>query len=237
MMKGKAGSLPSMPTQYRLLIGLGLVIIVLAVIQYRVDRSVFQRFLGNLNPVIAVFLIVSLGGVLISLFVSRGWFAIYSAPSLSALILPFGLAILLAVVMAIMDTRIVFPEDMNVAFPQSLLFYPVIGYVAEIVFHLLPVAILLLSLTTVFRGFDFSNAVWLIFVLVALIEAVYQASGVSSDKPLWAVVYVGVHLFVFNMLQLSVFKHHGFIPMYAVRLAYYVIWHLLWGHFRLDILF
>jgi len=46
-----------------------------------------------------------------------------------------------------------------------------------------------------------------------------------------------VHVFVINIIGLLLFRRHGFIMMYLFRLMYYFLWHILWGHLRLSILF
>ena len=48
---------------------------------------------------------------------------------------------------------------------------------------------------------------------------------------------MGLHLFVFGMIQLSLFKRYGFVAMYTCRLAYYAVWHIIWGYLRLQLLF
>ena len=40
-----------------------------------------------------------------------------------------------------------------------------------------------------------------------------------------------------ELCQLLIFKRCDFVTMYALRLAYYDIWHLAWGHVRLELLF
>ena len=57
------------------------------------------------------------------------------------------------------------------------------------------------------------------------------------DFPVWATAGVWINLFLFNIYQLRAFKNYGFISMYVCRIFYYLIWHILWGHFRLDVLF
>jgi hypothetical protein len=39
------------------------------------------------------------------------------------------------------DSRGVFPRYLNLEFPHSLLFYPSIAYVVEIIFHILPLSL------------------------------------------------------------------------------------------------
>ena len=76
---------------------------------------------------------------------------IYEKENLTAALQWSSLAALLGIVMILVDTKIIFSADMNVLFPESLLFYPAIGFLVEIVFHVLPLAGLLLVLNSL-RG-------------------------------------------------------------------------------------
>jgi hypothetical protein len=45
------------------------------------------------------------------------------------------------------------------------------------------------------------------------------------------------HILAINLAGLFLFRRFGFLPMYALRLFYYLIWHILWGYLRLSVLF
>jgi hypothetical protein len=51
------------------------------------------------------------------------------------------------------------------------------------------------------------------------------------------VAYVGLHIFLIGLVQLLLFTRYDFITMYTFRLSYYAIWHILWGHLRLNLIF
>jgi hypothetical protein len=57
------------------------------------------------------------------------------------------------------------------------------------------------------------------------------------NDPLWFTIYIAIHLFVFTITQLIIFKNHDLLSMFGFRLAYYMIWHIVWGYLRLDLLF
>jgi hypothetical protein len=40
-----------------------------------------------------------------------------------------------------------------------------------------------------------------------------------------------------NLCQLLIFRRYDFISMYTFRIAYYMLWHVLWGYARLRLLF
>ncbi len=138
-------------SQYQIFIGLSIVVIVLTGILYFSDNLLFQRFIGGINPLIASFFIVFLGVISLSFLLSKGWFAIYKKENLKGLFRRSSLAALFALItILVVDLKVPFPADMNVLFPESLLFYLAIGFFVEILFHVLPLSILLISLTSIF---------------------------------------------------------------------------------------
>jgi hypothetical protein len=141
--------------------------------------------------------------------------------------------------MILVDLKVVFPPDINVLFPESVLFYPAMGFFAEILFHVLPLSVLLFSLTSIFRNLSYENIVWICILIVALLEPIYHTipMGSSNRYPLWAIVYVGLHVFLINLTQLLIFRRYDFISMYSFRLVYYLFWHIGWGYLRLRLLF
>lgn len=80
--------------------------------------------------------------------------------------------------------------------------------------------------------------IWACLLAVALLEPVYQAMWSASNQlPLWAAVYVVLHVFLINLSELIIFRRYDFISMYAFRLVYYLFWHIGRGYARLKILF
>jgi len=224
--------------QYLVLISLSLGVAGLTGILYLRNNLFLQSYIGSFNPLIAIVLIILLGITLLCFLLSRRWFAIYRGEALRGLSFSFGLAALFALVIILVDLKVVFPDDLNVAFPDSLLFYPAIGYVVEILFHVLPLSFLLIFLTSLSKNLGYRRVVWLCLLIVSLLEPIYQTMLSSSRQyPLWTTGYVGLHLFLFNFLQLLTFKRYDFVSMYSFRLAYYIVWHIVWGHVRLRLLF
>lgn len=225
--------------QYQVIVALSIAVVGLAGIIYFSDDLLFQRFIGRTNPLLAFLLINCLGVVLLSFLLSRGWFAIYKKENLRRLFCSSVLAVLFASITILVDLKVVFPADMNVLFPESLLFYPAIGFLVEILFDVLPLSVLLISLTSIFKNVSSKNITWISIFIVSLLEPIYQTApmGSSNHYPLWAVVYVGLHLFLFNLFQLLIFERYDFISMYSVRLVYYMLWHIGWGYVRLKLLF
>jgi hypothetical protein len=223
--------------QYQILIGLSFGIAGLALSLYLGDRYIFQRFLGNTDPLITISFIILLSIILLSFFLSQRWFKIYSNTSPKQLLLPFSLAVPLAAGIILVDYKVLFPEDLNILFPESLLFYPAIAYVAEVIFHLLPLSLLIILATSLFKEADHNSTIWLCILIVALLEPVFQTVGFLGKYPSWAVVYVFLHVLAINLIQLGLFKRYDFISMYAFRVVYYILWHIIWGRIRLELLF
>ena len=223
--------------------GLYLLIAALALLStaalYLRGSTLYAAFFGRFNPLVVVLLTSLLGFWLLTILMRRGWFAIYQAQTMPAgLLVAAVLAVLFAALMILFDARIVLPEDVNRPFPHSLLFYPSIGFVVEVLFHLLPLTLLLLLLTAVFPGLPFQRIIWPVILLVALLEPLFQTMfGFIAPYPTWVTYFIAAHIFLINVTQLALFKRYDFVTMYAFRLVYYFFWHILWGVIRLRILF
>lgn len=233
------GSTSGNGLQYWAYTCLSLGVIGFAGILYFSNKLLFQRFLGRANPLIAFLIVIILGFALLSILLSQKWFGIYEIESLNGLLRYANLAALLGIIMILVDTRIIFSADMNILFPESLLFYPVIGFLAEILFHVLPLTILLATLNLILKNVNSETIILISIPIVALLEPIYQTMDMASSKqfPLWAVIYVGVHIFLFNLFQLLIFKKYDFVSMYSFRLVYYMFWHIGWGYLRLRLIF
>jgi hypothetical protein len=225
-------------SQYQVFMGLSIVIVVLTGILYFSDNLLFPRFIGTINPLTASFFIVLLGVISLCFLLSRGWFTIYKKENLNGVFHRSGLAALFALItILVVDLNVPFPADMNVLFPESLFFYPAIGFFVEILFHVLPLSLLLISLTSIFKNMSHEKIIWICIFIVSLLEPIYQTMTMFSKSPLWAAVIVLLNLFLFNLAQLLIFRRYDFISMYSFRLVYYMIWHIVWGYIRLKLLF
>ena len=141
---------------------------------------------------------------------------------------------MLAVLIVIADFVIRYPQDINVPFPQALLFCPAVGFMAEIMFHVLPLALLLLASTPLVGRLGGERVVWLGILLVAVLEPTFQA---LFEGFTWRAAYTWIHVGAIALLQLYAFRRFDFVSMVAFRLIYYAYWHILWGVIRLEVLF
>jgi hypothetical protein len=218
----------------------------LTAISHSFNPLLFQRFIGAANPIFMVVGVSALGAILLSVLIVRDGFSIAGSDTGRGVARSAALAALFGIVVILVDLAIVHPADMNVPFPQSLLFYPVIGFMVEILFHLLPLCLLLTVIPALVGHGRSEAAVWVSLILVALLEPAFQTWTAASGAPVvggpytyaaWAVVSDGLQVFAINLCQLFIFKRYDFVSMYALRLAYYGIWHIAWGHVRLELLF
>jgi hypothetical protein len=199
----------------------------------------FQPYLGHLSPLLAILVVTVLGFVSLAFLQSRGWFEIYAGrKTLKGTARAALLASLLAIAAILVDLGHPFPRDMNVRPPQSLLFYPAIGYVVEITFHALPLALLLASLRGLADWVSSQVLIWGCILIVALLEPILQVRwAVSAGGSSWVDAFVGLQVFAVNLLQLYIFRRYDFVSMYMFRLTYYLQWHILWGYVRLRVLY
>ena len=213
-----------------------LVIFVVAVAltawQVQVDRSVFERFFGAMDPirvmagaaVVGLFAIAYLQGTSDLAVLGPG--ASGEAVSIIVWAVP-----LLAAAAIGADLILRYAEDTNVAMPDALRFYPAIAVFVEIALHVLPIAVLV-AIFGMPAGLD--ATFWRIAIPVALIEAILQAVYATSTS---TSVFSAVHLVIFGVAQVWMFWRFGFLWMLGFRLVYYSLWHVVWGVARLQLLF
>lgn len=205
------------------------------ILNYR-SPLVFRKFFGTINPLLAIILVGLLGFLLFLYLISRSWFEIYSTGHARGLLIAASLAVPFAVASFLVDLKVVFPEDTNILLPDSLLFYPAMGFVVEIIFHVLPVTLLLFLLTSPPLNLSFEKAVLPCIFIIALLEPIYQTVlGFSRPYPLWTTAIVALNIFLINVTQLLLFRRYDFVAMYALRLTYYLLWHIIWGYARLKL--
>jgi hypothetical protein len=117
--------------------------VVMTGILYYSNKILFQRFIGRLNPVITIFLFAILGLFAFFYLLSKGWFKIYAKENFKDSLRSLKFAGLFAAVTILIDLAKIYLPDMNIPFPEYLLFYPAIGFFVEIVFHVLSISVLL----------------------------------------------------------------------------------------------
>lgn len=200
------------------------------------NSHIFDRFFGRLNPVIICSVISILGLLCLSYLLSNGLFKIHEKKESARLLRILGLTLLFVSITILIDIKVHFPIDMNIAFPKSIFFYPAIGFIVEILFHIFPITIIIFCFSYTFKNTNIKKLIWISIIITATLEPIFQAFSMTSYS-IWTVILVWINLYLFNFTQLIIFKRFDFVSMYSFRLIYYLIWHIIWGHERLTLLF
>ena len=207
-----------------------------------VDRDPFERLLGPIPPLAAVAVAAGAGIVALEVLARRGWCPPRDRLDRRAAALLVGAATVLAVAAMAFDAAVPFDEDMNVAWPRSMLYYPTMAFLAEVALHLVPLAIVA---TTPNRLADRrpdreapgrATALTAI-VAVALVEAGLQTASALAGPDRRAALFVAPHLVIIGVVELLGFRRKGFAALATFRLTYYLLWHVIWGPVRLRLLF
>jgi len=201
------------------------------------SSAYFRLYFGGLHPLLALILVSIAGGPALWLLHSKwGFEIILGKGTLRGIVVSGGFATVMGILIIIADLFIRYPEDINVPIPAALGFYPVIGFVVEIVFHVLPMTIILFVLNTFRDKLGIERVIWLAIIITAAFEPTFQF--LFREEPLdWGELYTWVHIYAIGFLQLWVFRRFDFAAMYSFRLFYYAYWHIVWGMLRLELLF
>jgi len=219
-------------TEIALFVVISLGAVALTMWQTCIDRSVFERYFGALNPVGVITGASMVGVIAIVWLQQHSAFRMVGPGSASGAVTIIAWVVPVMVVVAIVaDFVLRFAKDANVALPDALRFYPAIAVFVEIVLHAVPVAVLVAVLGSP-AGLD--ATFWRIAVPVALLEAILQAAYATS---IGTAVFSAAHLTVFGLVQVWLFWRFGFVWMLGFRLAYYSLWHVAWAAARLELLF
>ena len=210
----------------------------LAVLSFLGYPTLLLSLFIGLNPLIGLLLISLMGFFIFVFLISKGYFSIYKKGHLKGYLYASGLASLFGLIAILVDlsTRI-YSADINVLFPKSLLFYPAIGYVAEIIFQILPLTLILIVLNPLSEKVGTKKIVWSGILVASLPEPIFQILVGSGPLPLWFAGFELARIFSVVLSQLTFFKRYDFVTMYWFRIVYYLFWHILWGYLRLGLLF
>ncbi len=185
-------------------------------------REWFARYFGPIWPplCIAGLGVIALFGA--PLLKRHGW---WGAPQFRAVLVGSLIVVGFVALITAMDLLFGFPPDLNAPLPWSLLYYPAMGFAAQVALHLAPlIAILWLA-----PGFARARP-WTTMAAASAPEAALQVWGGDSAMA----VLVAVHLLGFGIAELYLLRRFGFLAMYAFRLTYYLWWHILWAAWRAN---
>ena len=226
--------------QFRLYLLISLAVCLLSLIIINSEVQSYIRFFGPVNPLLVIIGSIVIGFFLFIYLLSSTSLKIYNQRNHKGILFSSVLAFLFGLEVIAADIWIInYPPDINIPFPTSLIFYPTICFVAEIIFHLLPLSLIIIILRVVSKGIRYHWVMLIAIILVSISEPLYQVivMGIRSHYSQTTLIYTGLHVFLLSFSQLLIFRKYDFISMFTLRLVYYLIWHIIWGYLRLDILF
>lgn len=133
----------------------------------------------------------------------------------------------------------------NIYFPASLFVYTGGIVLVEAIFRVLALPLFLWLISNLLlRGRGQPQTFWILAVILSLIEPVTQGLGIiflkSSANPTMLLLTQFVPYFVtnypLNLGQAIFFRKYGFLASFAMRLGFYVMWHIVYGNFIYPLL-
>jgi hypothetical protein len=190
-------------------------------------------------PAIGVYTLVGLGGVWLSDHSGfprpwTGW-----AISRRAVLIPLlgGLALGVALVALDLVTGfskiLVASHGLTQQFTGYLpmfLIFSAAPTIVMLIYRLAPISLLQwLIAAKLLKGHGCETVFWTLAVLTSLLEPLGLIDRIVTMPWLVALVY-GLHLFGLNLFEATVFRRYGFLAAIVVRVAFYLIWHVLYIH-------
>jgi hypothetical protein len=123
-------------------------------------------------------------------------------------------------------------ETFNVPFPGSVLFYTGGAIESEVLFRLLPIPLVLWLISTVaLKGRRQSETFWVLAMLTSFIEpALQDLLGMQPETMLLSLTAF-LPDYALNFSQAAMFRRSGFLAAIALRVAFYLVWHVAYGNF------
>ena len=223
--------------QYVTYLGLAALAASLVIILMPGGQAWFRWIFGPVPPLVAVGAGAVVGLVALFFLMRRAGFSVFlGRRTLRGLAVSAGFSTAFGVAIVIADLLLRYPEDTNVPVPQALLFYPAVGFVAEVIFHLVPLAIVLGVLTPLSQRLGPERSIRSAIAVTVLAESVFQVVF-AKEFLSWTTAWTALHVSAISLAQLHVFRRYDFVTMYGFRMIYYGYWHILWGVIRLEVMF
>lgn len=164
---------------------------------------------------------------------------IIESPFTPGFLQALGMGFASALLFIAWDLLFVLPRDINVIGVISIPYYLTGAFLVEVMLHLIPLALWLgLVGRLLFRDRHDITIFWIGAGLVTALEPLTQlGGGVFEGYGAAFFVISAVIIYGVNFLQLVLFRHGGFVPMLAFRIGLYLLWHVIWGPIRLQVLF
>ena len=129
-------------------------------------------------------------------------------------------------------TRLVAAEmrlpSIHIEFPASVLIYTGGAVIVEVLYRLFPIPLLLWLISgLILKGRGQEVTYWCLAVPLSSVEALgdlgLRKYGLVTMASVFAQDYA------LNLVQAWVFRRAGFLASILVRVAFYLVWHVLWG--------
>lgn len=201
------------------------------VLLHRFVPDHLERYLRDIPPIAVALLLPVVAVASLRVLRARAGLRIVAASQVgNAIALSALLASLFALPPIAIDHVWGLASGNRIDLPVALAFYPVMAFVAETAFHLLPLAILVGLAGKRGQPEATVRSLWPILIAVAFIEPGFQIwLRLPLEGPVLLAGFVAIHVLAFNLAQLCVFVRYGFAAMLAMRVVYYLWWHIAWG--------
>lgn len=118
----------------------------------------------------------------------------------------------------------------QIRFPGSLVIYPGAALIVNCIYYLVPLPLLLWLTMLATRGRWERESFWIIGTICALLEPLSQDLGMHGHPGVMVLTFA--QDLALNLAQVFSFRRAGFASCVLLRVAFYLVWHVLWGALR-----
>lgn len=219
----------SMKTYAGIVVALIILLVIILALEVDATVSAAQRPLLTW-PVLLVIALLGLVGVWLS--ERTGFFDIWDARVAvkHKLFFPLLLGTAIGVAFALLELFHVLPDPDGPPFPASIPFFLYGGVASEILYRLFPVPLLIWLISNLLlRGRAQEPLFWTAAALSSLLEPLSQIGAallLGMTGGLGLAMVFGL-VFVTNLVLAYLFRKFGFGASVVMRLAFYLVWHII----------
>lgn len=147
------------------------------------------------------------------------------------IIIPFIAGLLFTLLEIGSSLALEFP-NIHIPFPSSIPAYLVFGIQYEILYHFIPITIILWALFRIIKKDKAKEIVfWIFAIIISLYEPYTQIGGLTSMGLLpnlqWQITF-SILIFSGNIIPIYFLKKGGLLSLILFRLGTYLLWHIIW---------
>jgi hypothetical protein len=111
--------------------------------------------------------------------------------------------------------------------PEGIVVYVYAALISEILFHLLPIPLMMFLFSKLLLRQKYPNAV---FWIVAAFASLWESRPYVMQPEQWNWIETGRHSvsYIANLFEIWLFRSFGFLASLEQRLVSYSFWHILW---------